>query len=197
MEYINKIKEYILGRGTKKNIQDLATILIIGLIAVISINFFIPNNKQSPGYIEIKSNNEQIKNVNVGYEEQMKQELTDVLSQIAGVGKVSVMIYFVSGSEAVPAYSKNDSTKVTEENDGNGGKRITNENNDSTVIVTTNEGGGSRPFVLKELKPQISGIIVIAEGASNPDVKYKLYEAVKTVFNLQQYRVNIYPMQKK
>jgi stage III sporulation protein AG len=102
-----------------------------------------------------------------------------------------------SGSEAIPAYSQNNSNKITEENDSNGGKRITNENTNSNTIVTTNEGGINKPFIVKEVKPKISGVIVISEGASNPDVKYKLYEAVKTVFNLQQYKINIYPRQKK
>lgn len=196
MNYYEKLKNHIIKRGNKKNIQDLTSLLIIGLIIVLTFNFFMPPTSTSPGYIEVKQNKEEVKTAAVGYEEKMKQELTDVLTQIDGAGKVKVMLYFESGTEAIPAYSQSVSSKVTEENDGNGGKRVTNENNNSNTIVTTSENNGSKPFILKELKPRISGVIVIAEGASNPDVKYKLYEAVKTVFNLQQYKINIYPMQK-
>jgi len=193
---IEKLKDYIVKRGFKKNAQDLTIVFAIGLIIVITFNFFTPSQR-SGGYIEVKTNNEQVKEVNLSYEEKVKQELTDVLSQIDGVGKVKVMVYFDSGSEVIPAYNENNSTKVTEENDGGGGKRVTNENTNSNMVVTTNEGSGNRPFIVKELKPKISGVIVIAEGAGNPDVKYRLYEAVKTVFNLQQYKINIYSMQKK
>jgi stage III sporulation protein AG len=106
------------------------------------------------------------------------------------------MISFESGSESVPAFNSNNSKKVTEENDSSGGKRTTNENTVSTDVVTSNEAGGSKPFITKEMKPVISGVIVIAEGAANPDVKYELYEAVKTVFNISQLKVKVLPMEK-
>jgi stage III sporulation protein AG len=131
------------------------------------------------------------------YEDKVKQELEKVLGEIQGVGNVSVMIHFDSGNEYIPAFNQNNSTKVTEESDNDGGKRLTKEDDNSTSIVTTNESGNNKPFIVKELKPKISGVIVIAEGAENPDVKYRLYEAVKTVFGIEQYKVNIYPMGKK
>jgi stage III sporulation protein AG len=197
MQYLDKIKAYLMKRGLKKNVNDLIIILICGLIIVILANFFSPSTKKPAGYIEVATNKEDVPTVSMNYEDRVKQELTDILGQIEGAGKVKVMIYFESGSESIPAYNENDSVKVTEETDGDGGKRLTNENNNSATVVTTNEGQGNKPFIVKEIKPRISGVIVIAEGAGNPDVKYKLYEAVKTVFNLQQYRVNIYSMGKK
>lgn len=196
MEYLEKVKEYLLKGGTKKNMQNLIILFIIGLIIVITANYFTPQAKIQSGYVEVKDNKQDIKNTAISYEEKLNTELTAILSKIEGVGKVTAMIYFESGNEMLPAYNQNNSVKTTEENDGNGGKRITNENNNNTTIVTTNENGGNRPFITKEYKPKISGIIVIAEGANNPEVKYKLYEAVKTVFNMQQYKVNIYPMEK-
>ncbi|KPU44917.1 hypothetical protein OXPF_13950 [Oxobacter pfennigii] len=200
MNLIEKIKAYFAGRGNKKNMQDLLSVFIIGLILIITVNFFMTQSKPSPGYIEVKKDNEEARqalNTTLSYEEKMKKELMDILSLIDGVGQVNVMIYFQTGTEAVPAYSQNTSVRVTEENDSSGGKRVTNENTNSNTIVTINEAGVSKPFIVQELKPKISGVIVIAEGAGNPDIKYKLYEAVKTVFNLEQYKINIYPMQKK
>lgn len=199
MNYFEKLKDYFIKRGSKKNINDLVAFFIVGLIIVIAYSFFMTPDKRSPGYIEVKedkSNIKEIKETIGGYEEKLERELTEVLSQIDGAGKVRAMIYFDTGSEAIPAYSQNNSNKVTEESDGNGGKRVTNENTNSNTIVMTNEGGINRPYVLKEMKPKISGVIVVAEGAGNPEVKYKLYEAVKTVFSLQQYKINIYTMQK-
>lgn len=197
MEYYNKIKNYLLNRGSKKNIQNLIIIFIIGLIIILAANFFMSSGTPPGGYVEINTNSDELKNISpVGYEEKLKQELIDVLSEIEGVGSVKVMIYFDSSSETIPAYNQNDSIKVTEENDGNGGKRVTNENNNNTSVVTTSEGGGNKPFVIKEIKPKIAGVIVISEGANNPEVKYKLFQAVKTVFNIEQYKVNIYPMKK-
>lgn len=196
MDYFEKIKSYFSKRGKKKNIQDLISLFIIGLIAVIASSFFTANKGKSTGFGTINTSNAGSSSTTLSYEDQMKQELKNVLTQIKGAGNVSVMIYFDSSNEEIPAFNQNNSTKVTEENDGSGGKRVINENTTSTTVVTTTDGSGSKPFVEKELKPKISGVIVIAEGADNPDVKYKLYEAVKTVFGIEQYRVNIYPMKK-
>lgn len=195
MEYFDKLKDYFSKRGKKKNIQDLISLFLIGLIIVIASSFFSTKQGKSTGSGTVNTANSGSSGTTLSYEDQMKQELKSVLTQIKGAGKVDVMIYFDSGDEEIPAFSQNNSTKVTEENDGTGGKRVINENTSSTTVVTTTDGGGTKPFVEKELKPKISGVIVIAEGAGNPDVKYKLYEAVKTVFGIEQYRVNIYPMQ--
>lgn len=196
MNYLEKLKDYLIRRGAKKNMDDLLVIFAVGLIIVLAWNFFTQPGKMSSGYVEVEQSNEQVENVNISYEEKLENELTDMLSQIEGAGKVKVMIYLEGGSEVVPAYSSNNSSKVTEENDSSGGKRVTNENINQSNIVMTNENGQNKPFIVKELSPRISGVIVVAEGAGNPDVKYRLYEAVKTVLNLQQFKINIYPMTK-
>ncbi|HBM74288.1 MAG TPA: stage III sporulation protein AG [Clostridiaceae bacterium] len=194
MDFFNKIKDQIMSRGSKKNMQDLLILFIIGLIMVLTYNFFTSKEKEQQGYVEVKPQTET--QAPVGYEEEMEQKLTDTLSHIEGAGKVKVMIYFQSGAESVPAYSQNSSNSVTEETDSDGGKRITNENTSSETVITTNEAGGSKPFIIEEVKPKISGVIVVAEGAGNPEVKYKLYEAVKTLFNVEYNKVNVYPMKK-
>lgn len=201
IDYV-KIKEYFMNRGMKKNMQDLTILFLLGLLIVLTASFFVPSKNVSSGLLSNNEENKAEENTAVehyytnNYEDNIKHELVNVLGEIQGVGKVSVMIHFESGNEYLPAFNQNNSTKVTEESDSDGGKRITKENDSSTSIVTTNEGGNNTPFIVKEIKPKISGVIVIAEGAENPDVKYRLYEAVKTVFGIEQYKVNIYPMEK-
>jgi stage III sporulation protein AG len=196
MEILDKVKNYLMRRGRKKNMDDLMIVFIVGVIIILAANFFLTPVRKSPGLITADTENVQTKSVALTYEEKLAQELTNVLGHIKGAGKVEVMISFESGSEVVPAFSSNNSTKVTEENDGSGGKRDINENTVSTNIVTTNEAGATKPFITKEIKPKISGVIVIAEGAGSPDVKYELYEAVKTVFNISQLKVKVLPMEK-
>ena len=198
MKFYERLKDYFVKRGMKKNINDLISIFIIGLIVVITANFFYSQNKK-PSFNNNQNTVEAEKKelVAKSYEDKVKDELTEILGNIDGAGKVLVMINFDSGGESFPAFNTNNSTRVTEENDGDGGKRITNESNNSTNIVNTTDGGINKPFITKEIKPKINGVIVISEGAADSEIKYKLYEAVKTVFNLEQCSVNVYPMQKK
>ncbi|HBM80157.1 MAG TPA: stage III sporulation protein AG, partial [Clostridiaceae bacterium] len=166
MEYFNKLKEYILKRGMKKNIQDLTVFFLIGLILIFAANILVSNNKS----VNDKKAEAAlaVQNKSPSYKDELEEELTGILNNIQGAGNVKVMIYLETGTESVPAYNSNNTKKVTEETDGNGGKRITNEDDSQTTIVTTNDNGVNKPYIIKEVNPKISGVIVTAEGANDP-----------------------------
>lgn len=46
--------------------------------------------------------------------------------------------------------------------------------------------------MLREIKPQVRGVIVVAEGAEDIEVKMRLYDAVKTVLQVSGDRVQVY-----
>jgi stage III sporulation protein AG len=56
------------------------------------------------------------------------------------------------------------------------------------VVNTSND-----VVVLKEVKPSIKGVIVVAEGAEDLVVLETLYEAVKTVLGVAGNKVQIFP----
>ena len=53
--------------------------------------------------------------------------------------------------------------------------------------------GESRPIILKLIKPQIRGVIVVANGAENSVVKQMLSEAVQRGLNVPPARISILP----
>lgn len=110
-----------------------------------------------------------------------------------GVGKVEVMITLEMGSEIIPASNTVNTNNTTEEKDSNGGVRVMTSQSSTQNIVTSNTGNSQKPMVLKEIKPQVNGVIVVAEGAENIEIKAKLYDAVKTVLQVPGHRVQIYP----
>lgn len=131
------------------------------------------------------------------YIKEMENQLSLILSQIEGAGKVSIMITLKTGTEIVPAKDENISDKTTNEKDTQGGTRIINEQNTSDKVVFMNEqGGASKPLVLKEINPEIKGVIIVAEGAKDPKVKLKLTEAVQTVLDVPAYRVSVFESNK-
>jgi stage III sporulation protein AG len=64
---------------------------------------------------------------------------------------------------------------------------------DDLVLLQSGNGGSSTPVVVKELHPEIAGVLVLAEGANNPGLKEKLIQAVETVLNIPSYRVMVLP----
>jgi stage III sporulation protein AG len=50
--------------------------------------------------------------------------------------------------------------------------------------------------VLKENNPEIKGVIVVAEGADDIEVRLNLLSAVQTILDVSPDKVNVYKMNK-
>ncbi|KRQ86837.1 hypothetical protein ABG79_01328 [Caloramator mitchellensis] len=186
-----------LPKDTKKIVLNVLIVILVGILLMIiadtynQIKISDKKKKEEKSVIEVSS---EALNPTFSYEEKIKRELTEILSQIEGVGKVSVMIYFEGGSATVPAYNENYSTRKIEEKDNQGGNRITTENNKNINVVLLNEGNSNKPLIIKQINPNIGGVIVVAEGAKNPMVKEQIITAVKTLLNVPSYKVSALPM---
>lgn len=131
------------------------------------------------------------------YITELEGRLTEILGRIQDAGKVSVMITLKTGSEIIPAMNESISDKTTNEKDTSGGLRTINEKSTAgDVVVVSEQGGASKPLVLKEINPEINGVIIVAEGAKDPKVKMKLAEAVQTVLDVPAYRVSVFESNK-
>ena len=186
---INKIRKYLNNIGSKEMMRNLFIVLIIGIILLLIADIFIGNNRQQAKYNDNSVSKGNMEGENYDYSTLLENKLESILSQLKGVGKVKVMITLEDTTEVVPAFNTTKNNETTKENDSQGGTReIVRE--DMTIQVVTNDKG--EPIVLKEIRPTIKGVIVIAEGAENLEVKEMLYEAVKTVLGVSGNRVEIY-----
>ncbi|EYE89695.1 stage III sporulation protein AG [Fervidicella metallireducens AeB] len=195
----NKMLDKIFKQKQKKVFINMVILLLCGVLLILigDITTSLTNSKKTKAKNTVEVNtNAQLVSTSSSYEEKVKKDLTDILSQMEGVGKVSVMIYFEGGSESVPAVNVNDVNKKIEEKDTQGGHRITTENSKSTNIVIISESGGNKPFVVKQVNPAIGGVVVVAEGASIPHIRENLQNAVKTVLNIPIHKVSVVPMKR-
>jgi stage III sporulation protein AG len=128
-------------------------------------------------------------------EEELESRLAAILGAVDGAGSVQVTVTLKSGAENVYAQNVNKQDQTIQEKDQGGGNRTTNEVNeqDDLVLLQPGNGGSSTPVVVKELHPEIAGVLVLAEGANNPGLKEKLIQAVETVLNIPSYRVMVLP----
>ncbi|GFR34263.1 stage III sporulation protein AG [Thermobrachium celere] len=197
MKFIGMIK--LNGKNVKKYMTWAAIVFFIGILIFLAADIFSNIfGKPKPTSRDVEQTSS--KNVEVlaptSYEDKIKRDLIDILSQIKGVGKVNVMVYFEGSSESQPAYNVNENNRVIQEKDSQGGTRTTNENNKSINVVMVNEGTAQKPFILKQVNPSIGGVIVVAEGAEDPHIKEMIKNAVKTVLNLPANKVTVEPMKK-
>jgi len=182
-------------KNPKKFFLNMIIVILIGILMMLisnvykSINLADKKKKEEKSVIEVSTYAPQLT-----YEEKLKKDLIDILMQIDGVGKVNAMIYFEEGASTVPAYNENNSIRKIEEKDNQGGTRITTENSRNINVVLMNEGTSNKPFIIKEIRPRIGGVIVVAEGAKSPLIKEQIINAVKTGLNIPANKVSVLPM---
>lgn len=116
--------------------------------------------------------------------------LSQVLSSIKGAGEVEVMITYESGTELVPAM--NTQTDSTSQSEGEG--TTTNTQSTKSEMVTVESNGDSKAMVVREDEPLVRGVVVIAQGAGEVSVRMELSQAVCTVLNIDQNKVEVFEM---
>lgn len=190
MNLITKIKQYLENVNSKKFIRNLLILLLVGAILLIvsSILFEEKDSKEPYGNRNSPVNEREF--TTEDYSEVLEKKLEQILSEIKGVGNVKVMVTLEDTAEKIPATNTTKNQETSREEDSQGGSREILREDSSAQIVT--KGGEGTLIVLKELKPEVKGVIVVAEGAENLEVQEKLYHAVKTVLAIPGNKVEIY-----
>jgi len=188
------LKEKVEEIGVKKMLQNLLIVVVVAVIVVIVSSTFFENksdNRNSVKGEDIELNEEL--NFKTTYEEQLESRLKSILQQINGVGEVSIMITLKVGNEIVPATNIIETESQTDEKDSGGGTRaILQKSVDRKIVLRDNPGTEDQPLIVKEIMPEIKGVIVVAEGAGHPAIEAQITEAVQTVLGIPAFRVKVY-----
>lgn len=205
-ESIKKFKESISKQkeqNNKKNIENLVVFLILLIITIIAINTIWGGKKEETNQENgntsykklaeninnsIDSNNSQLNEYN------LEENLEDILSKIAGVGKVKVLVTYSETSEVVAMYNEKNTLNNTEETDKNGGVRKIEQTDTDKEIIYEEKNGQKTPITQKVIMPKIEGAIVTAEGASNPAIKTNIIQAVSAATGISTYRIQVFEM---
>ena len=127
----------------------------------------------------------------VSYEQQLEARLKELLSHVEGVGEVEVMIVLKSSEEKVWRVDRNTSYSSTQETDSNGGTRDSRSQNVSEVTILSGGGEGEGPLLEKELRPEISGVVVSASGGGSPKVQAEISGAVEALFDVPSHKIKV------
>lgn len=186
---------------SKKKLPWLIVLFLVGVV-LLTVSNFIPNAKlidnpssdvssQVEDELPIEDSSEADGLAEV--EAALENRLETILSTVEGVGNVSVTITLENGPQYVYATNENVNESKVEEKDSNGGQRITTEttNSDQMVLSQPASIGGQQPVIVKEIKPEIAGILVAAEGADAADVRVTLARAVQTLLDIPAHKVSV------
>lgn len=122
---------------------------------------------------------------------ELECRLEAILSRMDGVGQVSVMITYETGSEIVPAMSVQRQITTEEQTGADGTTQRTQQEIEDAQLAS----GQSELVVLTEKMPRVLGVVVVAEGADDLFVRMNLRQAVETVLQIPPQQVEVFPMQ--
>ena len=169
---MEKLKQIFAKIKSVKNIEIIIGLVIIAVMIIIYSNVSAAKEKTdaaSGGEATLTDN--------------LETRLADILGEIEGAGEVKVMITYAGTGDKITAETTNTHTTTT------------NGSTSSTTTTTTTSSpilSGSDVVILQEKMPEIKGVIVVAEGASDMKVKLKLMQATATVLGINANSIQIF-----
>lgn len=127
------------------------------------------------------------------YENAYETRLEEMLEAVVGVGEVEVMVNLDSTPELVTGKNTNVRNSTTKERDKDQATRDRQDmSRDEEVVVIQGEDQ-DQPIIVKKRKPQVRGVLVVAKGAENVQVRTWIAKAVGTLLDVPIYKVTILP----
>lgn len=124
-------------------------------------------------------------------ETQWERELSQALSHLKGAGTVWVDLT-LEGTDLQMWQEKEESEtrQVKEEGTSRREERQTRSNRD---LVFTQRNGAEVPVLQQKRRPGVLGVLVIADGADDPEVREELTQAVAVATGARLHRISVLP----
>lgn len=200
MRIIDDLKKIIKGGDEDDHGNSLfRNILILGMVGILLLllsNSFINNQTSTPSIAD-KSPPIEKRSLS-GFEERLARDLEEIISLVKGVGKVKVKVYARTGPTYEYEFDQNHTNKITSETDQNGGERqIEEDNRENKLVVLKDAQGNEDPVIKREVFPVITGVLIVAQGAEESEIKYKIIRSVSSLLNLPVHKISILPYERR
>ncbi|MED1607340.1 stage III sporulation protein AG [Cytobacillus kochii] len=205
-EWLSKEKD---GEKKPGKVQYLMIVLLFGAAIMLISNIFF-NNDTSDEVSVFNSESEQTEkeqevfgqskpqsaNSIADYEKEYEAQIKEALDTIVGVDDVSVVVNVDSTEKKVLEKNTTNQGQITDETDREGGKRVVEDQSKEEQVVIIREGEKEVPIVIETKKPDIRGVLIVAKGADNIQVKTWIVEAVSRVLDVPAHKVSVLPKKK-
>ncbi len=167
------------GLGKYKKI--IAPVVALVVLGVVYMCLQIPTKSSSYTSSQIAYTS------TMQYVDHMEARLRSILGSIKDAGEVEVMIAVDGSPELKLATTVEEKTTTTTSASGGSTQTVTVVTDPIIVEVS----GEEEPLILMEIMPSITGVVVVASGASYTKVKLQMLEAVQALLNITGDKVKI------
>lgn len=183
-----KWKEWIGKKEGRKDWFGTAFPILLGMGVIFLILSNTHISKQEANIqTEISKNSEQAIQ-SATYEDHLTQQLEEVFSHMAGVGKVQVLLTLEDGGEMMVLQDLDYTRTEQEESDASGASRKSLEEQRQTETVRDAQ---DQPYILRENVPKVRGILILAEGAESSVVRQELLRSAQALLGVSADEVHI------
>lgn len=193
-KWVKKGKKKVLSFGLK----EWGTVLVAGICCLVIV--FPSGKKQtesenrSGSQKEETSGSTQTETKEKTYTQELEDRLEELLSGVKNVGKVKVMITVAGSAEKeVLKDGSQETEQITEQDSAGGSRNSVSERSDGTTVFYTVQGE-EQPFIVTETYPEITGVVVLAEGSGSGTVDLDILGAVQVLFDVPAHKIKIMKM---
>lgn len=166
-------------KSLKTKMGKKTQFLLAGILALIMLIIFFNSIKGSQEEKGTETNN-LADTTQVSYTENLEQRLNNILSSIDGIGEVNT---FVMTETSVRTIYVGD-----EEEKSNSDNSTTTK---SIEIVFEKNGSVSTPIVSLEIYPEITGVLVVAEGVNDEKLRLIVINAVSVALGIENSKIEV------
>jgi stage III sporulation protein AG len=192
------MKDLFTKKGKLNKNQTLIVLALIGIAVMLVSNISTTSNDDYVTTINEEKDvaafgQSSTPKTMAEYEDHYENQLREILEEAVGISDVSVMINLDGTEMKVHATNIKKQSQNTDETDSQNGKRIVKDVSNDKQVVIIRVGDKEVPVVIKTEKPVVRGVIIVAKGADNIQVKQWIVEAVTRVLNVPAHKVSVLP----
>ncbi len=174
-----------------KSIKNIEIVVVVLIICVMFLIYFGTNKENTTSTTKSNNSTIDIQYISASqYAKDLEGKLEETLSQIQGAGNVSVVITLESSSELIIAKTI-ETTKKSESVTTNGTTTKTENVEIIEKPLIVSGKNGDEPIILLEVMPKISGIVVVAQGATDINVKLNILKALQALLTIPNGNIEI------
>ena len=148
--------------------ENLGVLLLVGLLLLV---IALPTRQENENTITEENTQETDQSLQEqDWQTKMEERLVEVLEQVQGVGKAEVFLTCEGTQEKVV------------------------EKDETETVYERDSRGNQTPYVSAEIYPQVTGVLVVAQGGDTPVVIQNIQEAVQVLFPVEAHKIKVMKM---
>lgn len=148
--------------------ENLGVLLLVGLLLLVIALPTKSNEENTETEAEDQETDQNLQDQD--WQTKMEERMVEVLEQVQGVGKAEVFLTCEGTQEKVV------------------------EKDETETVYERDSRGNQTPYVSSEIYPEVTGVLVVAQGGDDPVVIQNIQEAVQVLFQVEAHKIKVMKM---